>query len=57
MRVLAVAETTPNCASARTTPTKTIQRPIKTRRLKNADCEVVFFFIDGIMEFGLNLDF
>src|SRR2546425_3377558 len=51
------AENVPRPASARKTPVKTINRPIKTRRLKNppsprlrragADCEVDFFFMGG----------
>ena len=42
-------------ASARKTPARTINRPIKTRRLKKADCEADFFFmelvndVDGIL--------
>jgi len=31
--------------SARETPATTINRPIKTRRLKKADCEADFFFM------------
>jgi hypothetical protein len=41
-------ENVPDASSPRKTPNMTINRPIKTRRLKNADCEVDFFFIDGV---------
>jgi hypothetical protein len=34
--------------SARKTPARTTNRPIKTRRLKKADFEVDFFFIDEV---------
>ncbi len=44
---------TPKPASARKTPARTINRPIKTRRLKKADCEVDFFFIGLIEIFSL----
>jgi hypothetical protein len=38
-------------SSARETPVRATNRPIKTRRLKNADCEVDFFFMgDGGVE-------
>jgi len=35
-------------SSARETPARAMNRPIRTRRLKNADCEVDFFFISGV---------
>jgi hypothetical protein len=41
--------------ASRETPVSATNRPIKTRRLKNADCEVDFFFINdgcGGVEFG-----
>src|SRR5260370_30652164 len=41
----ASAENVPKPASARKTPAKPINRPIKTRRLRKADCEADFFFI------------
>jgi len=41
----AVAENVPRLTSARKTPAKTINRPIKTRRLKKADREADFFFM------------
>ncbi len=49
-----IAENVPRPASARKTPANTMQRPIKTRRLKKADCEADFFFmsdydVDGIL--------
>src|SRR5713101_6213960 len=43
----ASAENAPKPTSARKTPARTINRPIKTRRLKKADCEADFFFMDG----------
>ena len=33
--------------ASRDTPASATNRPIKTRRLKNADCEVDFFFMSG----------
>ena len=36
-------------ASARETPASTMNRPIKTRRLKKADCEADFFFMELLM--------
>ena len=39
------AENVPRPASARKTPASTMKSPIKTRRLKKADCEADFFFI------------
>src|SRR5205814_6738817 len=38
-------EKKPKLSSARNTPDRKTNRPIKTRRLKNADCEVDFLFI------------
>ena len=46
---LALAENVPKPASARKTPARTINRPIKTRRLKKADCEADFFFMELVM--------
>src|SRR5438552_824153 len=46
--VLAVTvENVPRPASARQTPATTMNRPIRTRRLKKADSAVGFFFIDN----------
>ena len=52
-----IPENVPKPSSARKTPARTINRPIKTRRLKNppsprlrragADCEADFFFMSG----------
>src|SRR5262249_25465428 len=57
----ACAENAPIPTSARKTPARTVNRPIKTRRLKNADCEVDFFFIDEFrltcLEFRLKFRF
>jgi len=47
----ACAEKTPKPTSASKTPARTTNSPIKTRRLKKADCEVDFFFI---VEFELS---
>ena len=47
------AENVPRPASARKTPAKTINRPIKTRRLKKADCDVDFFFMTNDDVVGL----
>src|SRR5438067_2019504 len=44
-------ENVPRPITARKTPVRTTNSPIKTRRLKNADCEVDFCFI---MEFELS---
>ena len=41
-----IAENVPKLASAKKTPARTINRPIKTRRLKKADCEADFFFME-----------
>ena len=41
----ACAENPPKPSSARKTPVRTKNRPVKTRRLKKADCEADFFFI------------
>src|SRR4029077_14753593 len=35
-------------SSASETPARAINSPIKVRRLKNADCEVDFFFMYGV---------
>src|SRR5438552_7235295 len=43
------AENVPKPASARKTPARTMNRPIKTRRLKNADFEADFFFMMVMM--------
>jgi hypothetical protein len=44
----AFAENPPKPSSARETPARSIDRPIKTRTLKNADLEVdVFFMVLG----------
>ena len=43
----ALAENVPRPASARKTPVRTTNSPIKTRRLKKADREADFFFMDG----------
>jgi hypothetical protein len=40
-------ENVPRPISARKTPARTINRPIKTRRLKKADREADFFFMSG----------
>ena len=40
----AIAENTPKPSSARETPARSTNKPIKTRRLKKADFEVDVFF-------------
>src|SRR5689334_8682262 len=47
-------ENVPKPITARQTPVRTANSPIKTRRLKNADCEVDFCFI---VEFELSFAF
>src|SRR5437588_11797803 len=47
--VAVMVENVPKPANARKTPARTINRPIKTRRLKKADCEADFFFMNGYM--------
>src|SRR6266516_2162503 len=51
--VCASAENVPKPRSARKTPAKTINTPIKIRRLKQADCETDFFFMSGYERNGL----
>src|SRR5204863_5216107 len=41
------AEKPPRPISAKKTPVRTRNRPVKRRRLKKADCEADFFFISG----------
>ena len=43
----AITENVPRPASARKTPVRTTKSPIKTRRLKKADREADFFFMNG----------
>jgi hypothetical protein len=43
----ALAENVPRPASARKTPVRTTNRPIRTRKLKKADREADFFFMSG----------
>ena len=51
----AIAENVPRPASARKTPARTINRPIKTRTLKNADREADFFFMNGCDVDGISV--
>ena len=44
------AENVPRPASARRTPVRAMHTPIKTRRLKKADCEADFFFMELVNE-------
>jgi hypothetical protein len=37
-------------SNASENPTRAINRPIKTRTLKKADCEVDFFFMSGFLD-------
>src|SRR6266496_3986205 len=41
------AANAPKPSSASETPARAMNRPTKVRRLKNADCEVEFFFMNG----------
>ena len=45
----AITENVPRLASARKTPARTTKSPIKTRRLKKADREADFFFMNDCM--------
>ena len=45
-----IPENVPRPASTRKTPARTINRPVKTRRLKKADCEADFFFMEFVNE-------
>jgi hypothetical protein len=49
LRILLGFEKVPRPASARQIPERNTARPIKTRRLRNADCEGDFFFIGVIL--------
>ena len=48
-------EKVPKPSNARKTPARKTDKPIKTRRLKNADCEVDFFFMSGV--YGVDMRF
>ena len=50
-----IAENVPRPASARKTPARTTNRPIKTRRLKKADREADFFFMNGYDVDGISV--
>src|SRR6266516_4189800 len=43
----ALAENAPKPSSARRTPARTINRPIKMRGSRKANCETDFFFMSG----------
>jgi hypothetical protein len=47
MTLWAAAENTPELASARKTPARSMKTPVKTRMLKKADREADFLFING----------
>src|SRR5437762_4156121 len=51
----ALAENVPRPASARKTPVRTTNSPIKTRRLKKADREADFFFMNGYDVDGISV--
>jgi hypothetical protein len=51
----ALAENVPRLASARKTPARTTKSPIKTRRLKKADREADFFFMNGYDVDGISV--
>jgi hypothetical protein len=52
----ALAENAPKPSSARKTPARTINRPIKMRGSRNANCETDFFSMGGMVwiKFGRN---
>src|SRR6266436_5048821 len=51
----AFAENVPRPASARKTPVRTTNSPIKTRKLKKADREADFFFMNGYDVNGISV--
>ena len=51
----ALAENVPRPASARKTPVRTTNSPIKTRKLKKADREADFFFMNGYDVDGISV--
>ena len=51
----ALAENVPRPASARKTPDRTTNRPIRTRKLKKADREADFFFMNGYDVDGISV--
>ena len=51
----ALAENVPRPASARKTPVRTTNSPIKTRKLKKADREADFFFMNGYDVNGISV--
>src|SRR6266446_8170354 len=50
-----IPENVPTAASARRTPAMSMNKPIKTRRLKKADCEADFFFMNGYDVDGISV--
>ena len=51
----AIAENVPRLASARKAPPRRINRAIKTRKLKKADREADFFFMNGYDVDGISV--
>jgi hypothetical protein len=51
----AITENVPRLASVRKTPARTTKSPIKTRRLKKADREADFFFMNGYDVDGISV--
>ena len=56
VELAAIAENVPRLASARKTPVRTTNSPIKTRRLKKADREADFFFMSGCEVDGIKCE-
>src|SRR6266571_4068205 len=54
-RLAAIAENVPRPASAKKTPVRTVNKPIKTRKLKKADREADFFFMNGYDVDGISV--
>ena len=50
-----IPENVPTAASARRTPAMSMNKPIKTRRLKKADREADFFFMNGYDVDGISV--
>ena len=51
----AITENVPRLASVRKTPARRMNRPIKTRKLKKADREADFFFMDRFDVDGISV--
>jgi hypothetical protein len=56
VELAAIAENVPMLASAMKTPARTMNRPIKTRKLKKADREADFFFMSSLGGWNLGVE-